>query len=32
LSPFKILYGKKCTTPISWDNQADRLMVGPKML
>jgi hypothetical protein len=32
LSPFKILYGKKCTTPISWANQADKLMVGPKMI
>jgi hypothetical protein len=28
LSPFEILYGKKCTTPISWDNSTDILMVG----
>jgi hypothetical protein len=32
LSPFKILYGRKCTTPIRWDNPADRLMVGPEIL
>jgi hypothetical protein len=32
LSPFEILYGRKCTTPISWDNPVDRLMVGPVML
>jgi hypothetical protein len=32
LSPFEILYGRKCTTLISWDNPADRLMVGPEML
>jgi hypothetical protein len=32
LSPFEILYEKKCTTPISWDNPADRLIVGPEML
>jgi hypothetical protein len=32
LSPFEILYDRKCTTPISWDNLADRLMVGPEML
>jgi hypothetical protein len=32
LSPFEILYDRKCTTPISWDNPADRLMVGPEML
>ena len=32
MSMFEILYGKKCTTPISWDSLVDRLMVGPKML
>jgi transposase InsO family protein len=32
MSPFKVLYGRKCTTPISWDNPVDRIMVGPEML
>jgi hypothetical protein len=32
LSPFEVLYGRKCMTPISWDNLNDRLMVGPEML
>jgi hypothetical protein len=32
LSPFEILYGRKCTIPISWDNPADTLMVGPEIL
>jgi hypothetical protein len=32
LSPFIILYGRKCTNPIRWDNPANRLMVGPEML
>jgi hypothetical protein len=32
MSPFEILYGRKCTTPISWDNPVDRIMVGPDML
>ena len=32
LSPFEILYGRKCTTPISWDNPTNRLMVGPEMV
>jgi hypothetical protein len=32
LSPFEILYGRKCMTPISWDNRADRLIFGPVML
>ena len=32
LSPFEILYGRKCSTLISWDNSANQLMVGPEML
>jgi hypothetical protein len=32
LSPFKVLYGRKCTTPISWVNPVYRLMAGPEML
>jgi hypothetical protein len=32
LSPFEVLYDRKCTTPISWDKPVDRLMVGLKML
>ena len=32
LSPFEVLYDKKCTTPIILDNPVDRLMVGPEML
>ena len=32
LSPFKILYGRKCKTPISWSNLVDRLMLAPDLL
>ena len=32
LSPFEILYGRKCNTPISWSNPVDRLMLGPNLL
>ena len=32
MSPFEILYGRKCTTLVSWDSPVDRLMVGPEML
>ena len=32
MSPFEILYGRKCNTPISWSNPFDRLMLGPKLL
>ena len=32
MSPFKILYGRKCNTPISWSIPFDRLMLGPHLL
>ena len=32
MSPFEILYGKKCNTPISWDNRVDRVLIGPELL
>jgi hypothetical protein len=32
MSPFKALYGRKCNTPVSWDNFADRVVVGPELL
>jgi hypothetical protein len=32
MSPFEALYGRKCNTPVSWDNPADRAVVGPELL
>jgi hypothetical protein len=32
MSPFEALYGRKCNTPVSWDNPADRAVVGPDLL
>ena len=32
LSPFEILYGRKCNSPITWSNPIDRLMLGLDML
>ena len=32
MSPFEILYGCKCNTPISWSSLVDRLMLGPNLL
>jgi hypothetical protein len=32
MSPFEALYGRKCNTPVSWDNLADREVVGPEFL
>jgi hypothetical protein len=32
MSLYEALYGKKCNTPISWDNPVDREIVGPELL
>jgi hypothetical protein len=32
MSPFEALYGRKCNTPVSWDNPADHAVVGPNLL
>ena len=32
MSPFENLYGRKCTTPVSWDIPMDHFMIGPEML
>ena len=32
MSPFEALFGRKCNTPVSWDNLADRAVVAPKLL
>ena len=32
MSPFKVLYGPKCRTPVTWDSSVDQLMLGPDWL
>jgi hypothetical protein len=32
MSPFEALYGRKCNTPVSWDNPVDMTVVGPELL
>jgi hypothetical protein len=32
MSPFESLYGRKCNTPVSWDNPIDRVILGPELL
>ena len=32
MSPFEILYGRKCTTPVSWDRPMDCLIIGHEIL
>jgi hypothetical protein len=32
MSPFEALYGRKCNTPMSWDNPADSVVLGSELL
>ena len=32
MSPFEVLYRKKCNTPVSWDNPVDRVLIRPELL
>jgi transposase InsO family protein len=32
MSPFEVLYGRPCNTPVSWSNSVNRISFGPDML
>ena len=32
MSPFEVLYGQKCRTPVTQDSPMDQLMLGPDLL
>ena len=32
MSPFEALYGRKCNTPVSWNNPTNKAIVGPELL
>jgi hypothetical protein len=32
MSPFEALYGRRCNTPMSWDNLEDKVVIGPDLL
>jgi hypothetical protein len=32
MSPFEALYSRRCNTPVSWDNPADRTVLGLELL
>lgn len=32
MSPFDVLYGKKCDTPMSWESLVDMAIVDPNFL
>ena len=29
LSPYEALYGRRCSTPVIWDNPVKRIVLGP---
>jgi hypothetical protein len=32
MSPFEVLYGRSCNTPVSWSNPINKISFGPDML
>jgi hypothetical protein len=32
MSPFEALYGRKCRTPLYWDQTSERQLFGPKII
>jgi hypothetical protein len=32
MSPFEVLYCRKCNTPVIWDNPIDRVLLGLELL
>ena len=32
MSPFEALYGRRCNTPVSWDNPVNKVIIGSKLL
>jgi hypothetical protein len=32
MSPFEVLYGRQCNTPVSWSNTVNRISIGLDML
>jgi len=32
MTPFEALYGRRCRTPICWDDLEDTLLLGPAMI
>ena len=32
MSPYKALYGRRCRTPVTWDNPVNKVVLGPELL
>ena len=32
MSPYELLYGRRCRTPVTWDNPVNKVVLGPELL
>ena len=32
MSLYEALYGRRCRTPVTWDNPVNRIVLGPELL
>ena len=32
MSPYEALYGRRCRTPVTWDNLVNMIVLGPEFL
>ena len=32
MSPYEALYGRRCRTPVTWDNPVNRVVLGPELI
>ena len=32
MSPYEDFYGRRCRTPVTWDNPVNRIVLGPELL
>ena len=32
MSPYEDLYGRRCRTPLIWDNSLNKIVLGPELL
>ena len=32
MSPYEALYGRRCRTPVTWDNPVNQIVLGPELL
>ena len=32
MSSYEALYGRRCRTPVTWDNPVNRIVLGPEFL